>query len=1038
MFRQRLLFYLSSSVIAVVALAICGVLYCSPENAAGEGADWLQWRRQQRITAGRSGIDRLYTFQDSTAAAAKFANQAGLVGRLSLESPDPGQSSNAFSVTEGRWPWKQAVRLRHAALHARLSVPTHQAFTFHTWFRHFGEADAAESFYGTVCSVMSMGDGVYVGWCLQLLRPCNTLLFSLGQPKGSAAVSISSRVQIPEGLWTAVAGTWDGSELRLYVNGLLYAAVPWQGACVPPRSHSRFRLGLAGNGSLAGCMEFDEVALFDRCLQADEIIRLTWPNLPVDSVPLKPLLDAGDQLAAGNLAGVTQTETAMPDQTHDHALPRALLTLRRAEIQRELQQFDAARGNFESVAANPAVPEPLRLTALHESVRLQLGVKPSWRLQQTAMRPDQWKLCDDYSGDRTAVDRIQVALQQFAAERWMDDYRERIHPLLQSRCAACHTKPGGPDTFHVAQIDQAPVAANSAFVWDQAFSRIRSGQMPPAGHPSLDNHERRILERWWNKRPPSAFCEQIPTEQNQQHYPGYVRTRRLTRLEYRNAIRDLLGVQLRSEELPPAEASGGEGFDNVGDVLFTSPGHLASWMSSTSAAVRRALQRDLEQPDPQQRSLLTDFDVRLLAPGMPVAAAEEVRPLLAATVAEAWRRNPAADELTALLRLYSTSAAAAASTLEALELPLQAILLSPHFLFVVEPEPADGLEVVRLSADELATRLSLFLWSSIPDAALRASAESGELLESPELRRQLDRMLRDPRSRALGEAFGVQWLGLDETAERRPDPQLFPEYTEELAADFREEAIRTIAGLFQENRPLTELLAADTVWVNARLAHFYGLPGPNGSGWFRVSAGTTQRGGTTALGAVLTATSYAGRTSPVLRGKWLLQNLLGTPIEPPPPGIPALEEADVGDQPPTMRARLEAHRRDPDCAACHEVMDPLGFSLEHFDAIGRWRTQDNGLPVDAQGLLPDGTQVNGPAGLKQALLAREDEFRRHFIRGLLGYALSRSLTSLDDCVVDRCLERLREDHGRVRGLLEEIILSYAFQHRYSMQSAVKR
>ncbi|MFM8474391.1 MAG: DUF1587 domain-containing protein, partial [Planctomycetaceae bacterium] len=740
----RLLFGLFS---AVIVVAISGVLYCSPGSAPGEGIEWLQWRRQQRITAGLSGIDRLYTFQDATAAAAKFANQAGLVGRLSLELPDPGKSSDAFSVAEGRWPWKQAVRLRHAALHSRLSVPTHEAFSFHTWFRHFGEADAAESFYGTVCSVMSMGDGVHVGWCLQLLRPCNTLLFSLGQPKGSAAVSISSRVQIPEGLWTAVAGTWDGRELRLYVNGLLYAAVPWQGACVPPKSHSRFRLGLAGNGSLAGCMEFDEVALFDRCLQAEEIARLTWPDLPRESTALKPLLDAGDHIAAGKFAGVTQSEAAIPDQAHDHQLPGALLTLRRAEVQRELQLFEAARGNFESVAANPAVPEPLRLTALHQSVRLQLGVRSRWRLQQTAMRPDQWTLCNDYSGDQAAADRIQLALQQFAAERWLDDYRERIHPLLQSRCAACHSQPDDPDAFTVADIGRAPASANSAFVWDQAFSRIREGQMPPAGHPSLDNHERRTLERWWKKRPPSAFCEQIPTEQNQQHYPGYVRTRRLTRLEYRNAIRDLLGVQLQSHELPPAEASGGEGFDNVGDVLFTSPGHLASWMSSTGAAVRRALRQDLEQSDPQQRSLLAEFESVRLAPGVPVAGAEEVRPLLAATAARAWRRIPAENELTPLLRLYDTAAGSAASTPEALELPLQAILLSPHFLFVVEPEPVDGVEVVRLSADELATRLSLFLWSSIPDAALRASAESGRLLESAELRRQLDRMLRDPRSR---------------------------------------------------------------------------------------------------------------------------------------------------------------------------------------------------------------------------------------------------------------------------------------------------
>ena len=1027
-----------------IALVIAGALLYAPRNVPGDGSAWLQYRRHQRITAGTPGLDRLYTFQDSSAAAAAFSNQAGLLGRLSLELPDPAKSHNAFSLTEGRWPWKQAVRLRHGALHSRLSVPTRRAFSFHAWLRHFGEADAGDSFYGTVCSVMSMGDGVRVGWCLQLLRPCNTLLFSLGQPPGAEAVAVSSRVQIPEGLWTAVAGTWDGSELRLYVNGLLYAAVPWQGSWLPPKPHSRFRLGLAGNGSLAGCLEFDEVALFDRCLKADEIARLTWPDLPAENAALHPLLEAGNRLAAGNVTDIRLADPGELSPAGRYPVLHALQLLRRAEIRRECQQLDEAQDAFDTLAATPTAPDPLRLTALREAVRLKLGVTPRWRLQQTATRPDQWTLCGDYSGDAQAADRIQTALQQFAAERWVADYSSFVRPLLRSHCAACHSPAdkftadnsadGNPDAFTVAHLDRPPAAANSAFAWDQAFSRICSGQMPPPGHPPLTSHDRRTLERWWTTRPPAAFCEQIPTEQNQQHYPGYVRTRRLTRLEYRNAIHDLLGVQLRSDELPPADASGGEGFDNVGDVLFTSPGHLASWMSSVSSAVRRALQQDLEQPDPRLRTLLANFDVSLLVPGAPPATEAQIRPLLAATMARAWRRTPAAEEVVPLLQLYTSELTSAASTLHAVQLPLQAILLSPHFLFIVEPEPADGLEIVRLSADELATRLSLLLWSSIPDAVLRQSAESGQLSQPPELRRQLRRMLKDPRSRALGEAFGVQWLGLDEAAERRPDPQLFPEYTADLAVDFREEAIRTIAAVFQENRPLSELLAADSVWVNPRLARFYGLPEPSRDDWSRVPAGNTQRGGTAALGAVLTTTSYAGRTSPVLRGEWLLQNLLGTAVEPPPPGIPSLEDADVGDQPPTMRARLEAHRRDPDCAACHEVMDPLGFSLEQFDAIGRWRTHDGALPVDAQGVLPDGTTVRGPAGLRQALLEREDEFRRHFTRRLLGYALGRSLTSLDDCVVDRCLQRLQEDGGTAQGLLEEIILSYPFQHRYSMQS----
>jgi hypothetical protein len=1035
---QRIFF---CSLAFTVTATVAAVLWLTPATLRGEGRQWQQWVRQQRITAGTAAIDRLYNFQDTSAADATFSNHAGIIGQLTLELPQPEKSSKVFSLTEGRWPWKQAVRLRHAALHSRLSVPTRQAFSFHTWLRHFGEADAADSFYGTVCSVMSMGDGVHVGWCLQLLRPCNTLLFSIGQPKGATSVSVSSRVQIPEGLWTAVAGTWNGRELRLYVNGLLYAAVPWQGQYMPPKSHSRFRLGLAGNGSLAGCLEFDEVALFDRCLDAAEIAQLTWPELPVDKDQLQPLLTVGERLAAGKPESSAQSQT---DSRVDESLnPQltALQTLRRAEMERQLEQFDQAQADFESLSADPAAPDPLRLLAVHEATRTRLGIRPNWRLQQTADRPDQWSLCRDYPGDQQAADQIQSALQLFTAKRWMDDYESHTRPLLLNRCGSCHTIVPGPDAFTVARLQQQPAAANSASAWEQAFSQIATGNMPPQGHPPLAEYDRRMLIRWWKTRPPTAFCEQIPTEQNQQHYPGYVRTRRLTRLEYRNAIRDLLGIQLRPEELPPADASGGEGFDNVGDVLFTSPGHLDSWMSSTSAAVRRALQQDLAEPLPENRRLLSVFGQQL-PPETPGAADPElIQKLLTATASRAWRRSPTTEETTQLLALYSTAAASAPSTLETLVLPLQAILLSPHFLFIVEPKPADGAEIARLTADELATRLALLLWSSIPDAPLRQSAESGKLLQSSELRAQMLRMLDDPRSSALGEAFGVQWLGLDEAAERRPDPELFPEYTPELAADFREEAIRTIAAIFRENRSVSELLAADSVWVNHRLASFYGLahdlsepPADGPDSWLRVSAADSGRGGTAVMAAVLTSTSYARRTSPVLRGKWLLQNLLGTSIEPPPPGIPALENADVGDQPATMRARLEAHRRDPDCAACHEVMDPLGFSLEHFDAIGRWRTQDNGLPVDATGSLPDGTSVNGPAGLKQALLARENEFLRHFTRRFLGYALGRSLTTIDDCIVERCLERLRDSDNRAHALLEEIILSYPFQHRYSMQS----
>jgi hypothetical protein len=1017
-------------------IIVITVLLCAPRSVPGDGPEWREWQRQQRVFAGQSGIRRLYHFQDATAATGRFANHAGLTSPLASEFQLPEKAEGGFSLVEGRWPWKQAVRLRHGTLHSRLSVPSDRAFTFHAWMRHFGEADPADSFYGTVCSVMSMGDGVNNGWCLQLVRPCNMLLFCMGQPKGETAIALSSHIQLPEQVWTPVAGTWDGEHLRLYIRGMLCASAPFRGQYAAPAAHSRFRLGVAGNGSLAACVEFDEVALFDRCLSDEEVLKLAWPELPADEESLLPLITAGQQLIDRRMDDAESLLQPNDPLAKPSPLLQTLVRFRLAEVLPHVNRAADAQVQLERITGDMAAPEALRLAAIHETILLKHGVQPPLPISRNAERPDQWSLCRTWEGHQSTVDDYRKALQDFAAERWLTDYSNHIRPLLTSRCGACHQDSSNPDKFFAARLEGAPAVANSAALWEQAAGRIREGQMPPAGHPTLTSAERSFLERWWSRRPAAAFCELIPTEGNQSYYPGFVRNRRLTRLEYRNAIRDLLGVDLQPDELPPGDASGGEGFDNVGDVLFTSPSHLDAWMRSTGTAINRALKQDLQASRNEERRVLSEellaaIEIDKERPRFSVA-----RPLIETFVSRAWRRAPQPAEIASLQKLYESAEISNGDgeELKALELTMQAILLSPHFLFVVETRPPDKLEVVRLTADELATRLALLLWSSIPDDPLRESARSGKLLLPSELRQQLQRMLADPRSRALGESFGVQWLGLDEASDRRPDSILFPEYTPELAASFREEAIRTVAGIFQKNLPITELLASDAVWVDSELAAFYGVTQPVAEAWERVSAGDSHRGGVAALGAVLTTTSYTHRTSPVLRGKWLLQNLLGESIEPPPAGIPSLENADVGSQPPTMRARLEAHRRNPDCAGCHEVMDPLGFSLEQFDPIGRWRTEADGLPVDATGTLPDGTSVIGHDGLKHALLRRQEEFHRHFTRKLIGYALGRGLTQLDDCLVESCLARLRKEDFAAQGLLEEIVQSFAFQHRYVMAS----
>jgi hypothetical protein len=283
----------------------------------------------------------------------------------------------------------------------------------------------------------------------------------------------------------------------------------------------------------------------------------------------------------------------------------------------------------------------------------------------------------------------------------------------------------------------------------------------------------------------------------------------------------------------------------------------------------------------------------------------------------------------------------------------------------------------------------------------------------------------------LGESFGLQWLGLQRLEYLKKDTQLYPEFSAELLADFREEALQLVAYILRNNRPLHELVDAEYVIVNDRLAAHYGLSFPAEGEWQKISVAGAARGGILSLGGTLAATSFPGRTSPVLRGRWILEEILGQRIQPPPPGIPALVTVTEDGRPRSMREQLEVHRSQPDCRSCHETMDQLGFSLEKFDPLGRMREEDRGLQIDDSARLPEGTEFRGISGLRTVVLERRDEFAANLCRRLAGYALCRSLDRFDDCVIDRCLDRLKQNEWRSGVVLEEIILSYPFRHRFA-------
>ncbi len=405
------------------------------------------------------------------------------------------------------------------------------------------------------------------------------------------------------------------------------------------------------------------------------------------------------------------------------------------------------------------------------------------------------------------------------------------------------------------------------------------------------------------------------------------------------------------------------------------------------------------------------------------------REILTALARRAYRRPVDDGDLTRLLDLFDMGRADGGSFEAGIEMALSGVLVSPSFLFRNATTP-DGVapgEVYQLTDLELASRLSFFLWSSIPDEPLLQLAEAGRLSEADELEGQIGRMLADPRAAALVENFGGQWLHLRNVADWTPDPERFSDFDEALRYAFERETTLFLEYLVRQDRSVLELLDADYTFVNERLADFYGLEDVEGGYFRRVSLDGTDRGGILGHGSVLMVTSYPTRTSPVLRGKWVLENLLGAPPPAPPPDVPPLSET-AEQSAGSLREALEQHRANPACAVCHARLDPLGFALETFDAVGTRRSEDDG-PVDASGALPDGTVIDGPAGLRDVLLSRRQEFVETLADRLLTYALGRGLEAPDQPAVREIRRRVEAGDHRFSTLVAAIVDSVPFRFR---------
>ena len=397
----------------------------------------------------------------------------------------------------------------------------------------------------------------------------------------------------------------------------------------------------------------------------------------------------------------------------------------------------------------------------------------------------------------------------------------------------------------------------------------------------------------------------------------------------------------------------------------------------------------------------------------------------------AWRRPVSKSEVDSLARFVTLARADGQSAEEGLRVALTAMLVSPHFLFRIERDqfPNDPTRVHAITDLELASRLSYFLWSSMPDDTLLALAEQGKLHDPKTLEAQVHRLLADPKSAALAANFAGQWLETRALASVKPDPKKFPEFTPELREAMQEETRLFFEAVLKENLPVSAFLNGDFTFLNETLAKHYKIPGVTGPDFRRVSlAGNTQRGGILTHASVLTVSSYPTRTSPTIRGKYLLQNVFGAPPPPPPPDVPTLDEDAVGNA-GSMRQQMEKHRTNAVCASCHQRMDTLGFALENYDGTGKWREKDGKFPVESAGTLPNGKSFTTPAELRAILAADLTEFNRCLTEKMLTYALGRGLERYDRKTVAQISSAVANDNYKFQTMIIEVVRSLPFQSR---------
>ncbi|HQZ27484.1 MAG TPA: DUF1592 domain-containing protein [Verrucomicrobiales bacterium] len=610
--------------------------------------------------------------------------------------------------------------------------------------------------------------------------------------------------------------------------------------------------------------------------------------------------------------------------------------------------------------------------------------------------------------DPTDTEDAEFARLQSDAKK---SFKEGVDPFVKAYCIECHGDRKRKAGLNYQLAVRNPGSASSRKAWKMAVDTVMEHEMPPEEekkHPTDD--ERQKLEQWIGK-----IKYLSPKD------PGPFVIRRLTRVEYGNTLRDLYGVAPSVTAALPDEVFG-EGYLNT-----FSPLQSEQYLGIANDVLNRVLAPAGAPPTAVQKKLFGEAP----APGADLRT--EAKKIAQKLAHDAYRRPPSKSEVDVLLAVFDLARENQLDYPASLRLMLKAILVSPQFLFITPAKEIEaGKSIVALDDYQLASRLSYLLWSTRPDAELSRLAGSGTLHEPEVLRAQVKRLVMDDRSRALFDGFGMQWLGLGKLEGKTFDTGKYPLLTAEMRSAMKEEARLFFGSIVRENQSVVRFVDSDYTFLNGTLAILYGLESSvTGPEMRKVTLKDPNRGGILGMPGILATTSFPNRTSPVNRGVWVLEQVLGEHVPPAPANVPALEKQDskkVANM--TLRQRTELHVTNVACASCHKVLDPIGFGLENFDAIGRWRDHDDsGGAIDAAGELPGGKRFTSPRELKSIIAARKADLARNLTERLLAYALCRQLEGYDEILVDRLMETIAADDYRMQTLITEVVTSYSFTHR---------